>query len=126
MLAATALFGSFQDAVKSATGTAVTQGAESLGSFLQGSGQYLGILDVANPRNLVGLIIGAAVVFLFSGLAINAVSRLLARSSSRCVVSSATTRGSWRAPRSPSTDAWSTSALATRCVSWPLPACWRS
>jgi K(+)-stimulated pyrophosphate-energized sodium pump len=28
-----------------------------------------------NPRNLVGLIIGAAVVFMFSGLAINAVSR---------------------------------------------------
>jgi K(+)-stimulated pyrophosphate-energized sodium pump len=38
-------------------------------------GQYLGVLDVANPRNLVGLLIGAAVVFLFSGLAINAVSR---------------------------------------------------
>jgi K(+)-stimulated pyrophosphate-energized sodium pump len=30
---------------------------------------------VANPANLVGLIIGAAVVFLFSGLAISAVSR---------------------------------------------------
>ena len=30
---------------------------------------------MANPRNLVGLIVGAAVVFLFSGLAINAVSR---------------------------------------------------
>ena len=37
--------------------------------------QYLGILDVANPRNLVGLLIGAAVVFMFSGLLINAVSR---------------------------------------------------
>ena len=37
--------------------------------------QYSAVLDVANPRNLVGLIIGAAVVFLFSGLAINAVSR---------------------------------------------------
>ena len=34
-----------------------------------------GALNVANPRSLVGLIIGAAVVFLFSGLAINAVSR---------------------------------------------------
>ena len=30
---------------------------------------------MANPNNLVGLLIGAAVVFLFSGLAINAVSR---------------------------------------------------
>jgi K(+)-stimulated pyrophosphate-energized sodium pump len=75
VLAATALFGSFQDAVKSAAGTVVQQGSQSLGTFLQGSGQYLGILDVSNPRNLVGLLIGAAVVFLFSGLAINAVAR---------------------------------------------------
>jgi K(+)-stimulated pyrophosphate-energized sodium pump len=30
---------------------------------------------VADPRNLVGLIIGAALVFMFSGFAINAVSR---------------------------------------------------
>ena len=37
--------------------------------------QYSAVLDVADPRNLVGLIIGAAVVFMFSGLAINAVSR---------------------------------------------------
>jgi K(+)-stimulated pyrophosphate-energized sodium pump len=36
---------------------------------------YLGILNIASPANLVGLIIGASVVFLFSGLAINAVSR---------------------------------------------------
>ena len=75
VLAATALFGSFQDAVKAAAGTVVQQGSQSLGTFLQGSGQYLGILDVSNPRNLVGLLIGAAVVFLFSGLAINAVAR---------------------------------------------------
>jgi K(+)-stimulated pyrophosphate-energized sodium pump len=32
-------------------------------------------LNVSNPRNLFGLLIGASVVFLFSGLAINAVSR---------------------------------------------------
>jgi K(+)-stimulated pyrophosphate-energized sodium pump len=37
--------------------------------------QYNGILNVADPRNLVGLLVGAAVVFMFSGLAINAVSR---------------------------------------------------
>jgi K(+)-stimulated pyrophosphate-energized sodium pump len=37
--------------------------------------EFSGILNVADPRNLVGLIIGAAVVFLFSGLAVNAVSR---------------------------------------------------
>ena len=32
-------------------------------------------MDISQPNNLVGLILGAAVVFLFSGLAINAVSR---------------------------------------------------
>ncbi len=72
VLAATALFGSFRDAV--------------LGEVQKLAGvlnldprtidlQYFGILDVSNPRNLFGLIIGASVVFLFSGLAINAVSR---------------------------------------------------
>ena len=35
----------------------------------------LGVLNIADPANLVGLLIGAAVVFLFSGLAINAVGR---------------------------------------------------
>src|SRR6202042_1472900 len=39
------------------------------------STQILELLNISNPRNLVGLLIGAAVVFLFSGLAINAVSR---------------------------------------------------
>ncbi|NDB18457.1 MAG: sodium-translocating pyrophosphatase, partial [Actinobacteria bacterium] len=37
--------------------------------------QFAGILDVAQPVNLFGLLLGAAVVFMFSGLAINAVSR---------------------------------------------------
>lgn len=68
VLAATALFGAFTDAIKKAVEDA-GQNAANLAS------QFQGVLDVANPRNLVGLIIGAAVVFLFSGLAINAVSR---------------------------------------------------
>lgn len=68
VLAATALFGAFTDAIKKAVEDA-GQVAANLGI------EYQGILDVANPRNLVGLIIGAAVVFLFSGLAVNAVSR---------------------------------------------------
>ncbi|MEZ5118005.1 MAG: sodium-translocating pyrophosphatase [Candidatus Nanopelagicales bacterium] len=72
VLAATALFGSFRDAVVSAT-AAAGDAVRSLS--LQDALQYAGVLDVANPRNLVGLIIGASVVFLFSGLAINAVSR---------------------------------------------------
>ena len=62
VLAATALYGSFRDAV--------TNAAQNLTDL-----EYQGVLDVANPQNLVGLLIGASVVFLFSGLAINAVSR---------------------------------------------------
>jgi K(+)-stimulated pyrophosphate-energized sodium pump len=63
VLAATALFGSYTDTVATALGKArVTDSIDQ-------------ILNVSNPRNLVGLLFGAAVVFLFSGLAINAVSR---------------------------------------------------
>ena len=68
VLAATALFGAFTDAIKTAV-------KEAVGSASELASQYSGVLDVADPRNLVGLIIGASVVFLFSGLAVNAVSR---------------------------------------------------
>jgi K(+)-stimulated pyrophosphate-energized sodium pump len=70
VLAATALFGAFQDAVVQAT-----QKANVVLSGTEANIQYSGILNVADPRNLVGLLAGAAVVFMFSGLAINAVSR---------------------------------------------------
>ncbi|WP_374538041.1 sodium-translocating pyrophosphatase [Micromonospora aurantiaca (nom. illeg.)] len=66
VLAATALFGSYTDTLRSAYEDA---GVGDVGN------EILNSLNVSNPRNLVGLIIGAAVVFLFSGLAINAVSR---------------------------------------------------
>jgi len=69
VLAATALFGAFTNAIVKAVSDAGQAGNNALNI------EYQGILDIANPRNLVGLIIGAAVVFLFSGLAINAVSR---------------------------------------------------
>ncbi|MEV4131145.1 sodium-translocating pyrophosphatase [Dactylosporangium sp. NPDC049742] len=59
VLAATALFGSYTDSI--------------LKEFSQVEVDKF--LNVANPGNLVGLLIGAAVVFLFSGLAINAVAR---------------------------------------------------
>jgi K(+)-stimulated pyrophosphate-energized sodium pump len=72
VLAATALFGAFRDTIIEATAQA---GGTDMIKNVQETLQYVGILDVANPSNLVGLIIGAAVVFLFSGLAINAVSR---------------------------------------------------
>ena len=74
VLAATALFGAFRESVTAAALEA-GQTAEDALANLARLGQYVGVLDVANPRNLVGLLIGAAVVFLFSGLAINAVSR---------------------------------------------------
>ncbi|MGH3342165.1 MAG: sodium-translocating pyrophosphatase [Carbonactinosporaceae bacterium] len=72
VLAATALFGSFQDAWQ----TSVREIASSGGLGQIGQMTELSFnLDISQPSNLVGLIIGAAVVFLFSSLAINAVSR---------------------------------------------------
>jgi K(+)-stimulated pyrophosphate-energized sodium pump len=69
VLAATALFGSYTDTVKTALSNASGSNAATLQAVLNG------FLNVSNPNNLVGLLAGAAVVFLFSGLAINAVSR---------------------------------------------------
>jgi K(+)-stimulated pyrophosphate-energized sodium pump len=63
VLAATALFGSYREIVLSAIAEA--------GSDVS----FDELLNVASPRNLVGMLVGASVVFLFSGLAINAVSR---------------------------------------------------
>ncbi|MFI6053594.1 sodium-translocating pyrophosphatase [Streptomyces violascens] len=64
VLAAAALYGSFKDAI----GTAVND-VHAKASELTLN------MDISQPNNLVGLMLGAAVVFLFSGLAINAVSR---------------------------------------------------
>ena len=61
VLAATALFGSYTDAIREVLG-------ERYNEFIAQS-------VVFAPQTLVGLILGAAVVFLFSGLAINAVGR---------------------------------------------------
>ena len=65
VLAAAALFGSYRDAIAEAVSDVHTSVA----------GQMNLSLDISQPNNLVGLVLGAAVVFLFSGLAINAVSR---------------------------------------------------
>jgi K(+)-stimulated pyrophosphate-energized sodium pump len=73
VLAATALFGSFTDAVSNAviaSGFQPPPDADIITVL-----EYAGVLNVADPKNLFGLLIGASVVFLFSGLAINAVSR---------------------------------------------------
>ena len=66
VLAATALFGSYTSSMGSSLAQA---GVGDLARTIAST------LDVSNPKNLVGLLIGSAVVFLFSGLAINAVSR---------------------------------------------------
>jgi K(+)-stimulated pyrophosphate-energized sodium pump len=66
VLAATALFGSYTSSMGDSLRAA---GIADAGSFV------VQALNVSNPKNLVGLLIGASVVFLFSGLAINAVSR---------------------------------------------------
>jgi K(+)-stimulated pyrophosphate-energized sodium pump len=63
VLAATALFGSFREAVQ--------EELDPVGKVFS--------LPIDSPNLLFGLIIGAAVVFLFSGLAINAVSRAAGR-----------------------------------------------
>ncbi|MER7829649.1 sodium-translocating pyrophosphatase [Streptomyces sp. NPDC095602] len=64
VLAASALFGSYRDAIATAVADVGARAGETTLS-----------MDISRPDNLVGLILGAAVVFLFSGLAINAVSR---------------------------------------------------
>ncbi|MDT5107780.1 MAG: K(+)-stimulated pyrophosphate-energized sodium pump, partial [Mycobacterium sp.] len=70
VLAATALFGSFTDSVQAR----VAETGVTLEGTLRNL-QYAGVLNVSDPKNLVGLIIGASVVFMFSSLAINAVTR---------------------------------------------------
>ncbi|WP_061961539.1 sodium-translocating pyrophosphatase [Demequina flava] len=62
VLAATALFGSYSDAVAKA----MLEAGSAVADF-----SY----EVINPLTLVGIIIGGATVFLFSGLAIDAVTR---------------------------------------------------
>ncbi|MFF3316559.1 sodium-translocating pyrophosphatase [Streptomyces sp. NPDC003035] len=64
VLAAAALFGSYRDAIATAVSDV---GAKATETNLS--------LDISQPNNLFGMVLGSAVVFLFSGLAINAVSR---------------------------------------------------
>ncbi len=68
VLAASALFGSY-------IGTAIERIADLDGVTGDDATDFLGSFFVFSPDVLVGLLIGVAVVFLFSGLAINAVGR---------------------------------------------------
>ncbi|GAA1760766.1 sodium-translocating pyrophosphatase [Nostocoides vanveenii] len=73
VLAATALFGSYTDAWQ----TAVRDISDPGNTTQEEATKWLANASalVTSPNTLVGLILGAAVVFLFSGLAINAVTR---------------------------------------------------
>ncbi len=73
VLAATALFGSFTDAWSSTVQNQLNtnQITEAPSQFVQDMFNT----QIVTPTTLVGLLLGAAVVFLFSGLAINAVTR---------------------------------------------------
>ncbi len=66
VLAATALFGSYNDAIEQALAQVGIPQAQAGTSFAY---------EITVPNILVGVILGAAVVFMFSGLAVNAVSR---------------------------------------------------
>jgi K(+)-stimulated pyrophosphate-energized sodium pump len=70
VLAATALFGSFTSAITDA----LTKAQVSAGDLTGLTAVSLS-RDIASPNVIVGAIIGAAVVFFFAGLAINAVAR---------------------------------------------------
>ncbi|MDQ1286572.1 MAG: K(+)-stimulated pyrophosphate-energized sodium pump [Actinomycetota bacterium] len=64
VLAATALFGSYNDSVIAALEKAGAEAGEALDAY-----------QIVAPNTLVGLLLGASVVFFFSGLAIDAVTR---------------------------------------------------
>ena len=69
VLAATALFGSYNAQLQ----VALDDAGDTAGDTLQEA------FSLVNPNNVVGAILGAAVVFFFSGLAISAVSRAAGR-----------------------------------------------
>ncbi len=87
VFAATALFGSYTDAWSTqlqasatALGDEISQGSIDAGAIpgIQQSIDDFNVgaaSEIVSPHTLVGLLLGAAVVFLFSGLAINAVTR---------------------------------------------------
>jgi len=68
VLAATALFGSYADAVRHALEGITGEVGDDLVAAMMS-------YDIINPVTLVGVILGGATVFLFSGLAIDAVTR---------------------------------------------------
>ncbi|MGZ4643648.1 MAG: sodium/proton-translocating pyrophosphatase, partial [Blastococcus sp.] len=72
VLAATALFGSYNTQLTNALNKA-------LGNAGSVTSTLIDALNLVTPKTVVGAVLGAAVVFLFSGLAISAVSRAAGR-----------------------------------------------
>ncbi|MEI2766410.1 MAG: sodium-translocating pyrophosphatase [Dermatophilaceae bacterium] len=70
VLAATALFGSFNEAWS----TAVKELGDAAKRVTASEAAWFD-LEITTPNTLIGALVGASVVFLFSGLAINAVTR---------------------------------------------------
>jgi K(+)-stimulated pyrophosphate-energized sodium pump len=76
VLAATALFGSLTSSISQAvTASGIANSPDAADLKVIEVYALQGVFNVADPSLLVGLILGAAVVFLFSGLAISAVGR---------------------------------------------------
>ncbi|MGC5615448.1 sodium-translocating pyrophosphatase [Georgenia sp. Z1491] len=71
VLAATALFGSYADVVSTAVAGLAEEGRAEAGGIVGAMMSY----ELISPVTLVGVILGAATVFLFSGLTIDAVTR---------------------------------------------------
>src|SRR5690625_4106135 len=71
VLAATALFGSYADAVAQSLRDIGVQADQITDDIVASMLAY----DIISPITLVGVVLGAATVFLFSGLAIDAVTR---------------------------------------------------
>ncbi|HSS67840.1 MAG TPA: sodium-translocating pyrophosphatase, partial [Nocardioidaceae bacterium] len=75
VLAATALFGAFTDSITRATQDLIAAGFTGDDLTVTEQADLSGIINIVDPANLVGLILGASVVMLFAGLAISAVGR---------------------------------------------------
>jgi K(+)-stimulated pyrophosphate-energized sodium pump len=75
VLAATALFGSYINSITGAVASTAKNLAGAGNAIFASDTERNFVALVFSPNTLVGVVLGAAVVFMFSGLAVNAVSR---------------------------------------------------
>ncbi len=123
VLAATALFGSYSDAWQTELRRIIN--GNELTAEPSKYVQSMFDLVCRTPASSCGLLIGVAVVFLFSGPGDQRVTRAAGAIVFEVRRQFREIPGSWRGPRSRSTARSSTSAPRTRCASWPPPASWR-